>query len=111
MFGMNREKFSPTPGDLLLAVVRSGFVRNRTTLTRFCDATRPPNRLSRQSAYKALIGEWTGPGADQVCLRLLAAAGVKRDEAVAAGVKFEERPSGRRRSQHRSRCELLEKAG
>lgn len=65
----------PAPCLDLYAQVRSGFVRQHTTLNRWCQA----NQVKRQNARKALLGEWTGRKAGDLRERLITAAGVRAE--------------------------------
>ena len=60
-------KISPVPSPDLYAKVRAGFVRQGTTLNKWCIA----NRIHRQSARKVLLGEWKGPTATRVMMTIL----------------------------------------
>lgn len=55
-----------------MALVRSGFVRKRTTLAQWCRKT---GVVKRENARKALLGQWDGPKASAMRKRLIEAAG------------------------------------
>lgn len=67
-------KRNPTPSPDLYAQVRAGFVRQGTTLNKWCIA----NGIHRQSARKVLLGQWKGPTATQVMTALLEASRYER---------------------------------
>lgn len=60
--------------------VRAGFVAQGSSLARWCRQ----HGIRRQNAEKALLGVWTGPGARQLCARLVEAAGVGPERGEAA---------------------------
>jgi len=67
-------KRNPTPSPDLYAQVRAGFVRQGTTLNKWCIA----HGIHRQSARKVLLGQWKGPTANQVMAALLEASQYER---------------------------------
>jgi hypothetical protein len=51
--------------------VRAGFVAQGSSLSAWCRA----NGVQRQNAHKALVGQWSGPKADELVARITVAAG------------------------------------
>lgn len=66
------------PGMALLREVRIGFIRQGTTLARWCDE----NGIKRTNARTTLVGLWNGPKGKAVRSKILRAA--KIDAQVAA---------------------------
>lgn len=52
--------------------IRAGFVVKGTSFTAWCEA----RGVKHQNALKAVMGEWTGPKAEQLVAELLQASGV-----------------------------------
>lgn len=67
-------KLTPTPSPDLYAQVRAGFVRQGTTLNKWCIA----HGIHRQSARKVLLGQWKGPTATLVLTALIEASHCER---------------------------------
>jgi hypothetical protein len=63
-----------TPGRELYREVLAGFVRQGSSLSRWCQDQKP--KVTRSNAQAALFGHWSGPGAAKLCDRLIEAAGV-----------------------------------
>ena len=63
-------KTLPQPSPDLYAKVRAGFVRQGTTLNKWCIA----HGLPRQNARAVLLGQWKGPTATLVMTALLEAS-------------------------------------
>lgn len=57
-----------------LDAIRAGFVSQGTSLTAWCRA----NGFHRPNVIKAIIGEWSGPKADEVRREVLRASRVER---------------------------------
>lgn len=53
--------------------IRSGSVSQGTTLTAWCRES----GHHRSNVYKALLREWTGPGAQKIVREVLSASGVE----------------------------------
>lgn len=61
---------SPTPSPELYAEIRAGFVRQRSSLNKWCIA----NKVFRENARSALLGQWTGPKAQRLIETLVKAS-------------------------------------
>lgn len=64
----------PPPGPELVLTVRAGFVRQGTSLGRWCRE----NGYRLQNARNALVGGWDGPKGRTVRAVLIEAAGLAR---------------------------------
>jgi hypothetical protein len=56
----------------LYASVRAGFISQHTSLNKWCKA----HGIHRQNARDALLGIWTGDGANAIRARLIEASGI-----------------------------------
>lgn len=63
----------PTPGPELNREIRAGFVRQGTTLTRWCK----DNDLRIGNVRDAIFGSWDGPKGQALRAKVAKAAGVK----------------------------------
>jgi hypothetical protein len=60
------------------ARVKAGFVLKETSLHAWCIR----NKIRRQNARDALLGEWTGDGANALRERLAIEAGITKDDLI-----------------------------
>lgn len=80
MMSKYSEKINAVPGERLYLDVRSGFVRQKTTMTAWCKR----NGVSQPGARLALLGAWNGPKAKKLRAALIAASGVDPRQHLAA---------------------------
>lgn len=64
---------APSPGNELNLEIRAGFVRQGTTLTRWCKE----NGLKQSNVRDAILGSWDGPKGRAVRAKVAKAAGVR----------------------------------
>lgn len=64
---------APSPGKKLHQEIRAGFVRQGTTLTRWCTE----NDLRLSNVRDAILGGWDGPKGQAIRAKVAKAAGVK----------------------------------
>lgn len=58
--------------EQLYSKIRAGFVSKGTSLNKWCKQ----NGYHRQNAYAAIMGEWTGEKATELCNLLMVESGV-----------------------------------
>lgn len=68
---MNKGKPKMTK-EQLYTQIRAGFVTKGTSLNKWCKQ----NGYHRQNAYAAIMGEWTGEKATELCNLLIVESGV-----------------------------------
>lgn len=64
---------APSPGNDLHREIRAGFVRQGTTLTRWCKE----NDLRLSNVRDAIMGGWDGPKGRAIRAKVAKAAGVR----------------------------------